>query len=109
MSALNRVFNSLMDGPEIDFTDKDLDEAIVEQIKKVLTFIVNMNEHLTTSVTVLCILEFAKAKNIIAIDELKQFGISNEVNRKYYDQCLRKAYPIAVSIFTEKIAKKIKK
>jgi len=97
METLNKVFDSIMDDEQLNFSNNELDTAIQEQTKKVLGQITTNSQLLILGMTslLLFIMVKEKSKNI----DVPMFGISNLETRKKFDQIQPTALQMAKAVF----------
>lgn len=106
LDTLNRVFDSIMDGDNLDFTDDQLSIAISTQLQKVLNQVCGMDKTLLMGVTTLYVLLMtqSKTKNV----KLPVIGISNEKNKEFFEKLQPQAYSLASGFFDTVIKPKLK-
>jgi len=106
LDTLNRVFDSIMEGAELDFTDDQLSTAISTQLQKVLNQVCGMQPTLLMGVTTLYVLLMtqSKTKNV----KLPVIGISNTKNKEYLENVMPRALILASEVFTTVIKPKLK-
>jgi hypothetical protein len=106
LDTLNRVFDSIMEGDKLDFTDDQLSTAISTQLQKVLNQVCGMQPTLLMGVTTLYVLLMTQSKTENV--KLGTIGISNEKNKEYFENVMPQALKLASDVFNTLVKPKLK-
>jgi len=98
MDILNKLIDDIFDGKLIH-TEEEWNISLHEQLKKILSSIVNKDEELSLRISVYFLILNFKNSKIVCIDEFPPISISHVENRNYFDKVLNVGYETAASIF----------